>query len=158
MQPERTIRRARRLRKSPTRAEQYFWSLVRDRAFDGLRFRRQVPIGFYVVDFACLSARLIVEADGGVHALRTFDDARRDAWLTSQGFQVLRFPNSDILGKPNHVLAAIRDAARKPPSERLRRPPSPVEGEGKQSARSRRLREVFVIPFRFQLMRQFRAA
>ena len=131
MQPERTIRRARRLRKSPTRAEQYFWSLVRDRAFDGLRFRRQVPIGFYVVDFACLSARLIVEADGGVHALRIFDDARRDAWLTSQGFQVLRFPNSDILGKPNHVLAAIRDAARKPPSERLRRPPSPEMGEGR---------------------------
>ena len=78
MQPERTIRRARRLRKTPTRAEDFFWSLVRDRDVDGLRFRRQVPIGFYVVDFACLSARLIIEADGGVHALRTFDDAKRD--------------------------------------------------------------------------------
>lgn len=130
MQPEQTIRRARRLRKAPTRAEDFFWSLVRDRALDGLRFRRQVPIGFYVVDFACLSARLIIEADGGVHALRTFDDAKRDAWLTSQGFQVLRFPNAEMLGKPNDVLAAIRGAVGKPPSERLRRPPSPISGEG----------------------------
>jgi very-short-patch-repair endonuclease len=130
MQPERTIRRARRLRKTPTRAEEFFWLLVRDRALGGLRFRRQVPIGFYVVDFACLSARLIVEADGGVHALRTFDDAKRDAWLESQGFRVLRFANSEILGKPNEVLAAVRDAAGKPPSERLRRPPSPEMGKG----------------------------
>jgi len=130
MQPERMIRRARRLRKSPTRAEEFFWSLVRDRALDGLRFRRQVPVGQYVVDFACLSARLIIEADGGVQALRTFDDAKRDAWLTSQGFRVLRFPNAEILRKPNDILAAIRDAAGKPPSERLRRPPSPEMGEG----------------------------
>jgi very-short-patch-repair endonuclease len=130
MQPEPTIRRARRLRKTPTRAEEFFWSLIRDRALDGLRYRRQVPIGFYVVDFACLSARLIIEVDGGVHALRTFDDAKRDAWLTSQGFQVLRFPNAEILRKPNDVLAAIRRAVGKPPSERLRRPPSPEMGEG----------------------------
>ncbi len=130
MQPERTIRRARRLRKTPTRAEDFFWSLVRDRQLKGLRFRRQVPIGFYVVDFACLSARLIIEADGGVHALRTFDDAKRDAWLRSQGFEVLRFPNADILGRPNDVLAAICRAVDRPPSERLRRPPSPEMGEG----------------------------
>ncbi|MFA4892618.1 DUF559 domain-containing protein [Brevundimonas sp.] len=130
MQPEPTIRRARRLRKTPTRAEEFFWSLVRDRALDDLRFRRQVPIGFYVVDFACLSARLIVEADGGVHALRTFDDAKRDGWLGSQGFRVLRFSNSEILARPHHVLAAIRHAVGRPPSERLRRPPSPEMGEG----------------------------
>nr|WP_082560121.1 endonuclease domain-containing protein [Brevundimonas sp. Root1423] len=126
MQPERTIRRARRLRKTPTRAEDFFRSLVRDRNVDGLRFRRQVPIGFYVVDFACLSARLIIEADGGVHALRTFDDAKRDDWLTSQGVRVLRFSNGDILGKPNVVIAAIREAAGRPPSERLRRPRRPI--------------------------------
>ena len=131
MQPERTIRRARRLRKTPTRAEDFFWTLVRDRQIDDLRFRRQVPIGVYVVDFACLSARLIIEADGSVHALRTFDDAKRDAWLTSQGFRVLRFPNSEILARPNHVLAAIRDAVSKPPSDRLRLPPTPEMGEGR---------------------------
>ena len=132
MQPKQTIRRARRLRKTPTRAEDFFWSLVRDRALDGLRFRRQVPIGAYVVDFACLSARLIIEADGGVHALRTFDDAKRDAWLTSQGFQVLRFSNAEILAKPNDVLTAIRHAVGKPPSVRLRLPPSPEMGEGQR--------------------------
>jgi very-short-patch-repair endonuclease len=130
MQPERTIRRARRLRKSPTRAEEFFWSLVRDRGLEGLRFRRQVPIGQYVVDFACLSARLIIEADGGVHVLTTFDDAKRDAWLTSQGFRVLRFSNSDILSRPNHVLAEIREVVGKPPSVRLRLTPSPEMGEG----------------------------
>jgi very-short-patch-repair endonuclease len=130
MQPEATIKRARRLRKTPTRAEEFFWTLVQDRALDGLRFRRQVPIGAYVVDFACLSARLIIEADGGVRALRTFNDGKRDAWLTLQGFRVLRFPNGDIPGRSNDVLAAIRLAAGKPPSERLRRPPSPEMGEG----------------------------
>ncbi len=131
MQPERTIRRARRLRKTPTRAEEFFWTLVRDRAFEGLRFRRQVPIGQYVVDFACLSARLIIEADGGVHALRTFDDAKRDAWLTLQGFRVLRFSNGDILARPNHVLAEIREVVGKPPSVRLRLTPSPEMGVGR---------------------------
>ena len=130
MPPEQTIRRARRLCKTPTRAEEFFWSLVRDRCLDGLRFRRQVPIGVYVVDFACLSARLIVEADGGIHALRTFDASQRDGWLTLQGFSVLRFPNSEILSRPNHVLAAIRDAVGRPPSVRLRLPPSPEMGEG----------------------------
>ena len=114
MQPEQTIRRARRQHKTPTRAEEFFWTLVRDRALEGLRFRRQVPIGFYGVDFACLSARRIIEADGGVDALRTFDDAKRDAWLRSQGFRVLRFPNAEILEKPNQVLAVIRDAAGRP--------------------------------------------
>jgi len=106
------------LRTTPTRAKEFFWPLVRDRALEGLRFRRQVPIGFYVVDFACLSARLIIEADGGVHALRTFNDARRDAWLTSQGFRILRFSNGDILSRPNQVLAHIREVVGKPPSVR----------------------------------------
>lgn len=132
MQPERTIRRARRLRKTPTRAKEFFWTLVQDDALEGLRFRRQVPIGFYVVDFACLSARLIIEADGGVHALRTFDDAKRDASLTSQGFRVLRFSNGDILSRPNHVLAEIREVVGKPPSVRFRLTPSPEMGEGRR--------------------------
>ena len=80
MQPERMIRRARRLRKAPTRAEEFFWSLVRERQLNGLRFRRQVPIGLYVVDFACLSARLIIEADGSQHADNR-NDERRTAHL-----------------------------------------------------------------------------
>ncbi len=94
-----------------------------------MRFRRQVPIGAYVCDFACLSHRLIVEVDGGIHALRTFDDARRDAWLVGQGFAVIRVPNAQVMDRVDLVIAAIRNAAR-PPSVRLRLPPSPEMGEG----------------------------
>ena len=66
MQPKETIRRARRLRKAPTRAEALLWVHLRERRLAGLRFRRQVPIGPYVVDFACFSKRIVIEADGGV--------------------------------------------------------------------------------------------
>ena len=132
MQPEPTIRRARRLRKTPTPAEEFLWTLIRERQLDGLRFRRQVPIGAYVIDFACLSARLIIEADGGIHDLRTYDDARRDRWLRSQNFTVVRFRNAQIMDRPHEVIAAIRAVAT-PPSERLRRPPSPDMGEGNRS-------------------------
>lgn len=129
MQPESTIRRARRLRKEPTHAETRLWGFLRDKSVDGMRFRRQVPIGVYVCDFACLSHRLIVEVDGGVHALRTFDDARRDTWLREQGFAVVRVSNAQVMDRVHEVIAAIRGAAR-PPSVRLRLPPSPEMGEG----------------------------
>ncbi len=72
-----------------------------------------------MVDFACFSARLVVEVDGGVHALRTFDDANRDGWLAKQGFRVLRFTNSQIEKRPHEVIAAIAAYA-----------PSPLAGEG----------------------------
>ena len=126
MQPEPTIRRARRLRKTQTHSETYLWTLIRDRQLDGLRFRRQVPIGNYVVDFACLSARLIVEVDGGVHDLRTYDDARRDVWLRSQNFTVVRVRNAQIMDRPHEVVAKIRAVATRssPPL------PSPISGEG----------------------------
>ena len=110
MQPERTIRRARRLRKTPTKSESALWPLLRDRAVAGLRFRRQVPFDRYVCDFACLSARLIIEVDGGVHRLREAEDAKRDAWLRSQGFTVLRFSNEDVGSRPHLILNAIRHA------------------------------------------------
>lgn len=125
MQPKATVRRARRLRKEPTRAEERLWAFIRDKAVDGMRFRRQVPIGVYVCDFACLSHRLIVEVDGGIHGLRTFDDARRDAWLNGQGFAVVRVPNALVMDRVDLVIAAIRDAAR-PPSVRLRLPRRPI--------------------------------
>jgi len=125
MQPKSTIR----LRREPTRSEKRLWAFIRNKAVDGMRFRRQVPIGTYVCDFACLSHRLIVEVDGGVHALRTFDDARRDAWLGAQGFAVVRVSNAQVMDRVHEVIVAIRGAA-KPPSVRLRLPPSPEMGEG----------------------------
>jgi very-short-patch-repair endonuclease len=131
MQPEQTIRRARRFRKTPTRAEAALWPLLRHRAVADLRFRRQVPIDRYVCDFACLSVRLIIEIDGGVHRLREGEDADRDAWLRSQGFTILRFTNSDVASRSHLILKAIRrHVGAQPPSEPLCGPPSPEMGEG----------------------------
>jgi very-short-patch-repair endonuclease len=70
---------AQRLRKAPTNAEQSLWRALRDRQVEGYRFRRQVPIGRYIVDFACLEKRLVVEVDGGQHDINREDDVVRDA-------------------------------------------------------------------------------
>jgi very-short-patch-repair endonuclease len=76
--------------------------LLRNRRFAAFKFRRQLPIGDYIVDFACLSARLIIEADGSQH-LENRHDARRDTYLRSQNFRILRFHNNDILARPHQV-------------------------------------------------------
>ncbi|HYF21861.1 MAG TPA: DUF559 domain-containing protein [Caulobacteraceae bacterium] len=114
---DRAIRRARGLRRITTPAEQALWRLLRDRRLGGRKFRRQVPIGRYVVDFACLPDRLVLEADGGIHPLRADADADRDAWLTSQGFRILRFSNETILSRPGLVIAAIHARLRSEPGE-----------------------------------------
>ena len=105
-------RRARELRKNPTDTEQRLWAALRRNQLDGHRFRRQVPLGPYVVDFARLRARLVVEVDGGQHADRTDHDTRRDRWLASQGYRVLRFWNSEVSENFDGVLAAIRTGLR----------------------------------------------
>ena len=98
--------RARAMRGAPTEAEQRLWRLLRDRRLSGLKFRRQVPIGPYVVDFLCVGARLIVEADGSQHA-ENRRDAARDAYLASEGWTVLRFWNHEVLRNRNNVLETI---------------------------------------------------
>lgn len=87
------------------------WRLLRDRQLEGLRFRRQVPLGPYVADFCCHALKLVIELDGGVHRLREERDAARDAWLGEQGFEVLRFPNEAAGRNPNIVLDAVRAVA-----------------------------------------------
>lgn len=94
--------RSRAMRQEPTDAERKLWHLLRDRRFSGFKFRRQVQIGSYIVDFVCPAKRLIVEADGGQHAENVYD-ARRDAWLNTQGFRIRRFWNADILLRPDEV-------------------------------------------------------
>ncbi len=101
---------ARRLRKQMTDAERSLWHLLRRKQIDGHRFRKQVPIGRYIVDFACLDARLIIEADGGQHADAADADTERDAWLRSQNFRVLRFWNNDVLKNPEGVMEVIPEA------------------------------------------------
>lgn len=110
--------RARRLRADQTLAEQRFWDFVRDRRFEGLKFRRQAPAAGFVVDFFCPQLSLVVELDGGVHRLRAAHDAARTARLEAAGFTVLRSANEAFLSKPNVLLGAIRALAalsRNPP-------------------------------------------
>jgi len=90
------------MRNEPTEAERKLWLLLRDRRFSGFKFRRQVQIGRYIVDFACPAKRVIVEADGGQHAENGYD-AERDAWLTAQGFRIRRFWNAEISTRPDEV-------------------------------------------------------
>jgi very-short-patch-repair endonuclease len=105
---------ARSMRRAPVATERTLWALLRDRRLEGLKFRRQVPVGRYVADFLCLRHRLIVEADGPFHEEHEVRDVERDTWLRSQGFRVLRFPNARIDLKPHEVIAAILDAAKVP--------------------------------------------
>ncbi len=86
---------ARTMRAAPTDAEHRLWQHLRAGRLPGFKFRRQQPLGNFIVDFVCLEARLIVELDGGQHNGSAADVAR-DAWLTSQGFVVLRFWNNEI--------------------------------------------------------------
>ena len=99
--------RAKRLRGNLTEAEKHLWFQLRRRQLDGYRFRRQVPLGPYVADFACLEEKLIVELDGGQHALEAERDAKRDQWFADRGYRVLRFWNNDVLSNTEAVLAEI---------------------------------------------------
>jgi very-short-patch-repair endonuclease len=107
-----------------TDAEMKIWQRLRAHRFRGLSFRRQLPVGPYVVDFACLDARLIIEIDGGQHASdQAKYDAKRDAWLRAEGFVVLRFWNNDVLTNLRGVLERIADTLHEfgPPSLTLPR-------------------------------------
>jgi very-short-patch-repair endonuclease len=101
--------RARELRLAMTDAERRLWSALRDRRLQRFKFRRQRPLGPYIVDFACIEHRLVIEADGGQHADNA-DDAKRTAWLECRGWRVLRFWNNDILTNTEGVQLAILQA------------------------------------------------
>ncbi len=88
---------ARQLRKNLTDTERLLWQLLRAGRFAGSKFKRQQPLGGYIVDFFCFESRLIIELDGGQHADQEEADKIRDQWLKSQGFQVLRFWNNEVL-------------------------------------------------------------
>jgi very-short-patch-repair endonuclease len=96
-----------------TRAEVLLWRYLKAHHLEGLAFRRQAPMGQYVVDFVCHSAHLIVELDGETHDFeeRQRHDAVRDAWLTSRGYHVLRFTNEEVLSNLEGVLSVIRETA-----------------------------------------------
>src|SRR5262249_28002322 len=89
--------RARKLRREMTEAEKRLWQMLRSRQTEGYRFRRQVPIGRFIVDFVCRAARLIVEIDGGQRGLLTEGEASRTRFLEREGYRVLRFWNNEVL-------------------------------------------------------------
>jgi very-short-patch-repair endonuclease len=115
---------ARRMRKAATSNEAKLWKLLRDRQLEAMKFRRQVAIGSYIVDFVCFRFRLIVEANGPLHE----DDEERDAWLRSQGFRISRFPNAMIALNHRQVLADIRRAIEVPGEFGVTPHPTPYGG------------------------------
>ena len=97
---------ARKLRNDMTDAERRLWSHLRASQVGGFKFTRQYPIGDYVVDFACRSARLAIELDGGQHSDSATDDARTQI-IEAHGYRVVRFWNNDVLQNTDGVLIAI---------------------------------------------------
>ncbi|HET7192118.1 MAG TPA: DUF559 domain-containing protein [Pseudolabrys sp.] len=139
--PRQSTARARKMRHEPTDAERKLWLLLRDRRLAGAKFRRQAPVVPYIADFIYARRKLIVEADGGQHAVNE-RDVERDRWLVREGYDVVRFSNFDILKNPNgvleHLIARLHDCPEffggspSPGRRSLRspRPPAPTEGRG----------------------------
>jgi adenine-specific DNA-methyltransferase len=154
---------AKHLRHDSTDAERKLWRCLRDRQLNGFKFRRQQPIGRYVVDFFCSESKLVIELDGGHHTDQIKRDQRRTEFLNKAGYRVLRFWDHEVLAETEAVLQQIIDAVNPPHpalslqgrgyrkdnslSQRAREqknnhpspPPSPSRGEGeeKQGAREK---------------------
>jgi very-short-patch-repair endonuclease len=124
---------AKQLRRNMTDAEQRLWYYLRAHRLQGFKFKRQQPIGIYIVDFVCLDARLIIEVDGGQHG-ESQSDQVRDTWLRNQGFRIIRFWNNDVLQLTNTVLQAIVDALNPSPQPSLPQglPSVATKGEGEK--------------------------
>ena len=118
------LNKAKTLRTNQTEAEQRLWYHLRAHRFMGLKFKRQKPMGRYIVDFVCMERQLIIELDGGQHAEQMAYDQHRDAWLRSQGYTVLRFWNNEVMHQLEDVLEQIRNTISLSPS------PSPTRGRG----------------------------
>ena len=99
--------RAKNLRQNMSEAETRLWHHLRAGRLNGYKFRRQQPMGDYIVDFVCVTPKLIIEADGGQHAEQAEYDQARSLYLNGLGFTVLRFWNDEILRQTDEVLAEI---------------------------------------------------
>ncbi len=112
MTDHKVVNHARRLRRTSTEAERKLWSLLSSAQLNGVKFRRQHPIGTYVVDFVSLDSKLVIEIDGGHHNIDDVQksDESRTAWLTGEGYSVLRFWNNDVINNTEGVIESIREA------------------------------------------------
>jgi len=122
---ERLVKFAKSMRRQPTNAEAVMWAALRGARLQGFKFKRQQPIGAYIVDFVCFELGLIIEIDGGQHAEDVSADQHRSRWLQSQGFGVLRFWNNEVIERRDDVLESIIRALREYPS------PQPLSHKGR---------------------------
>jgi len=102
-----TKQRSRALRRDQTDAERFLWKRLRKKQILGYKFRRQHPLGNYILDFVCLEARLVIEVDGSQHSNDEYYDEKRTRYLDRSGFRVLRFWNNEVLEDPDSVLEII---------------------------------------------------
>ncbi|MDD5751020.1 MAG: endonuclease domain-containing protein [Candidatus Peribacteraceae bacterium] len=122
---------ARALRKEMTLTETLLWNALRGRKFQRLKFRRQVPIGKYVVDFLSMAHHLVVEVDGPIHEAQQEHDENRDAALRELGYRILRFSNAEVA---NHLPAVLQSIERAifPQPQNSTHSPSPNAGSTKR--------------------------
>ncbi len=116
--------RAHELRSNMTDAERRLWTALRRKQIAGHRFRRQMPLGPYIVDFFCPALRLIIEVDGGQRTDSPVDE-QRDLWMESQGFQVVRFWNNDVLQNLEGVIARLAAICQERGRAEAPQPPPP---------------------------------
>jgi very-short-patch-repair endonuclease len=102
------IKFAKNLRKNVTNTEKYLWKHLRGNQIEGYKFRRQHPIGKYIVDFVNLERKIIIELDGGQH-LENKKDKLRDKWLEEQGYEILRFWDNDVFNNIEGVLEVVKE-------------------------------------------------
>lgn len=128
------------MRSEMTGAERMLWLRLRAHRLDGLSFRRQVPMGSFIVDFVCHDRNLVIELDGGQHATeqKAARDVKRTQWLASKGYRVLRFWNSEVLQQCDSVVQTILEAAAQslPPSRHSQEDANddlPLRGGGERS-------------------------
>jgi very-short-patch-repair endonuclease len=122
---ERLLKFAKGMRHQPTNAETLIWTALRGARLQGFKFKRQQPIGAYIVDFVCFEHSLIIEIDGGQHGDEVSKDRERSNWLRRQGFRVLRFWNNEVMERKDDVLESIIRALREYPS------PQPLSHKGR---------------------------
>lgn len=106
---------ARKLRQNLTPAETILWEALRNKKLEGLKFRRQHPVGNFILDFYCPACKLVVEVDGEIHNNQTDYDVARTAKLSEYGYKVLRFKNKEVIYNLPKVLAEIYRVAVSPP-------------------------------------------
>src|SRR5215469_5743196 len=123
-----SLNRGRKLRRRSTDSERRLWHWLRSRQVDGIKFRRQVALGPYVVDFLAAGPRLVVEIDGGQHAGREAYDRQRTDWLEEQGYRVIRFWRNEVLANTEGVLEAIGSVLKQLPPHPDPLPPVRARG------------------------------